>query len=233
MYREQQGASFVHLIGADEFIVDRPENARPLDMVPTPAKVQVLYDKLGVDVGYLSAAAKAWFGDVTPPRGFELAGDRVRLQIIERGPLKVGVALLPELPKPTPKANSSVVLDILKELEAAKAQTDILVALSPWGFDAEADLAPQLANSVDLLYGAGPGAPFAGESQASATIKGRRMQWSRLDVDGRCVVITQVYPEAEARQGSAPAGFRFDSREQCLDKSFDSDPQIEALLKEK
>lgn len=171
-------------------------------------------------VGYASPAAAHWFAD-TLPAGF-VRVDTVATRTLTVGGLSVTVILFPQVTDTVPDA----LLDSIVQT-ARRANTDLVIGVSPWGFQPEARALPQLAGAVDILLGAGEGAPFTVEQASFAP----GVLWSRADRDGRCVVELQfmTLPDRNTLQPLL-RDVDYTAKEYPLGMTVPTDPVVEALL---
>ena len=230
--REQSAHPVIHLVGADEFVADRPASAKALERPVSPHMVKALYKHLGVDAGYLSAASSAWFGAEGLPDNLYRIETTPQTSLLVRGGLRVALVFLPTLAAMGQDAGAALVPVLQRSLQEARSAADVLVAVSPWGFEAEEALSPQLARYADVLVGGGSGAPFAEERvRVSGQPDAPDMLWIRPDVDGRCSSIVHVArPSKSTAAKGQQAAFRFSAQEICPDTRFDPDPAVETLL---
>ena len=230
--REQSAHPVLHLVGADEFVADRPASAKALERLVSPHMVKALYKHLGVDAGYLSAASSAWFGAEGLPENFYSIEHTPQTRLLVRGGIRVALVLLPTLAAMGQDAGAALVPALQQSLQEARSAADVLIAVSPWGFEAEEALAPQLARYAAVLVGGGSGAPFAEERvRAPGQPDAPGLLWIRPDVDGRCSSIVHVaQPSKSTATQGRQAVFRFSAQEICPDTRFDPDPAAETLL---
>lgn len=230
--RKQSAHPVIHLVGADEFVADRPASAKALEKPVSPHMVKALYKHLGVDAGYLSAASSVWFGAEGLPENLYRIENTPQTSLLVRGGIRVALVFLPTLVAMGQDAGAALVPALQHSLQEARSAADVLVAVSPWGFEAEESLAPQLARYANVLVGGGSGAPFAGEMvRAPGQPDAPGLLWIRPDVDGRCSSIVHVaQPSKNTNAQGRQTAFRLSAQEICPDTRFDPDPAVENLL---
>ncbi|HIU17349.1 MAG TPA: hypothetical protein IAB01_02735 [Candidatus Avidesulfovibrio excrementigallinarum] len=106
---------------------------------------------------------------------------------LRKGNVELGLVLFPPLndgeTSPSPETLRAVLA-----AGSSLAGADIVVGLSPWGFQAERSALPRLDGTFDVLLGAGAGAPFP----LDVTPFAPGVIWSRADVDGRHVIELEI-----------------------------------------
>lgn len=208
------------VVGANEFSPDRPAPDLKNPLVQPDVVRQIYNVPTFPTVGYASPAATRWFSN-NLPAGFEPV-ESLRARTVSVGGLSVAVILFPQVPDTVPAALLTSIIQT-----AQQASADLVVGVSPWGFQREALALPALTGAVDVLLGAGEGAPFPVEQTAFAP----GILWSRADRDGRCVVefLFMALPD---RQKPRPLlrDVDFAVKEYPLSMSVPSDPRVLELL---
>lgn len=141
------------------------------------------YALLGYDLGLLGGFELKEFSNngLTPPDGWRHPS-RAEFVRLDRGGVRIGVILFPELPAGTPAAPGRVVSDIEAILKAQRGKVDVLIGLSPWGLWIEKAYLESGADTPDLLLGSGPGIEVPGNILA----KGKTF-WIRPYAKGKTV----------------------------------------------
>lgn len=109
---------------------------------------------------------------------------------------------------------------------AAAAPLELVVGVSPWGFQAERFALPRLAGPFHILLGAGPGAPLPAEVFDDAP----SVLWSRADVDGRGVIVLDLLQLPARGQNWNPLAAAW-AREIDIAPPLPADPDMERLLR--
>lgn len=190
----------------------------------TPDAVRTIYSALRVNVGYASPEAAQWFGGRLPA-GFAAVHDKPVVQRVQVGGVLAAVVLFPAVQGDVPDA----VLRALLAAARSSGDADVVIGVSPWGFQKEAKALQRLAEGYDVLLGGGSGAPFPVELTTFAP----GIAWSRPDKDGRCVIdirfMTLPGKHAE-RPRSWLREVDFFVKEHPLGMEIDSAPDVAGLL---
>ena len=105
------------------------------------------------------------------------------------------------------------------------ADRELVVGISPWGFQAERLALPRLAEMFHMILGAGEGAPLTAEAPEDAP----SVLWSRADVDGRGVIVLDVLaPPGPGQTWDRTAATW--AREIEIAPPLPVDPEMERLL---
>lgn len=215
------------LSGAGEFFAEIPADAQRSATPPPvnlqPESLRKAYDLLRVDAGYAGPAAHAWFGSAGLPHNFVLVERKPVVLRLQAGSVRVGLILFPEATEATLNKTVEAVLDAARSLAAM----DVVVGISPWGFRLEGKGLARLSEGVDLLLGAGDGAPFPAE----VTTYAPGIVWSRADHYARVVTALELlfFPEGP-RPRTWIQGLHFRVREYPLVESVHENTEIKQLL---
>lgn len=106
------------------------------------------------------------------------------------------------------------------------AAPELIIGVSPWGFQAERFALPRLAGTFHLLLGAGAGAPLPAEVFDDAP----SLLWSRADVDGRGVIVLDLLQLPARGQTWDPLTAAW-AREIDIAPPLPADPDMERLLR--
>lgn len=217
-----------------------------------PETIRAAYNRLGVDAGYLSSVAARWFGkNGGPPAGFARVDAApvarcLPVPLADGRRLAVVIVFFPPLSEETATAAGNVPPDELLDgiLAVARAAgrnagdergerrrengpppLELVVGISPWGFQAERFALPRLAGTFHLLLGAGAGAPLTAEVFDDAP----SVLWSRADVDGRGVIVLDLIQPPARGQNWNPLTAVW-AREIEIAPPLPVDPEMERLL---
>ena len=179
----------LYIAGPEEFTpdADLPDPAKTGNA--SPQLVETLWAQLRPDAVYLSAKAARWFGHT--PTGFTLVEGKPVTKYLHIGNRTVGLIFFPPLSTlgteeteyPTPR----LLALILAEARAA-SRADLLIGISPWGFQAELQSRAVLAQYFQMLLGAGGGSAFGLELDSANP----SLLWSRADHDGRSLMLLEL-----------------------------------------
>lgn len=178
------------LSGAHEFLSSAALDAvrfRRADRQYPCVALRDAYNALPLDAGYLSADELDRFSQCGRPSALEPVDATPVVRRLRKDGVELGLVLFPPL-NPGETAPSPALLRAVLAAGASLADTDLVVALSPWGFQAERHVLPSLDGTFDVLLGAGAGAPFPLDITPFAP----GVIWSRSDVDGRHVIELNV-----------------------------------------
>ena len=178
------------LSGAHEFLADAALEAvrfRRSDRQYPCVALRDAYNALPLDAGYLSAAELDSFRQCGRPSALEPVGTTPAVRRLRKDGVELGLVLFPPL-APGESVPSPEALRAVLAAGASLAGADVVVGLSPWGFQAERHALPRLDGTFDMLLGAGAGAPFPLDITPFAP----GVIWSRSDVDGRHVIELNV-----------------------------------------
>lgn len=224
------------LAGAEEFLPDLAPGAPVTAALSsiTPDNVRRAYDRIGVDAGYLSSAAAAWFrvGRALPINFTEVTTAPV-VRRLTAGGVSVAVVHFPPLPQGDEAAALPDRLRAVIEAARSVADAQLVVGVSPWGFMAEDHALPHLEEAFHVLIGGGSGAPFPAHSPKSAP----GLLWLRPTPDGKNVQILDIRA-LPARTADRPAFKRpwladvtFESRDATLTPDIPDDTAVAELLR--
>ncbi len=120
---------------------------------------------LNYDLGLLTPAEAAHLRklNVPPPANWIEQGTQVKTILLTKGSVTLGIVVLPTLAKDM-QANPTEELRkaITSAADSLRGKTDLVVALSTWGIQAEQNLLEKPLLDVDLLLGAGQGIGLTG-----------------------------------------------------------------------
>ena len=217
-------------MGADEFLPDAArlgvESSPALSAVP-PDRVRQAYDRLGVNSGYLSSDAAAWFrvGRALPMNFTEVTGEPVIKRLVTGG-LSVAVIHFPPLPIGSPPSLLAERIRRVTEAARSVADAQLIVGVSPWGLPAEEEALPLLQGSLHVLVGGGPGPSFSAAPPPTAP----ELLWVRPGTQGKHVSLIDILSLPAPGSAWTP-GIHVEAREAALSPEIADDPEIAALLR--
>lgn len=224
------------MVGAFEFVPDEINGKQTGQNNPvSPDQVRQVYDLLGVDAGYLSPKAASWFrAGRALPINFQVIGETPVTQRFQVNGVPLAVVFFPAFPlgqdafEPSPAA----VRDTLGKVLAAGARVQdarLVIGVSPWGFEAEQKLLPQLAPVFQVLLGGGLGATLGGE----ATPEAPSLLWSRTENKGQSINIIDFFslPAQKDRKHKWIPNKNVQAQTQRLGDDCPTDHAVEALLR--
>lgn len=186
MRSAEKGVPILKLAGGFEFAPFVPAGQeKPVG----PAALARAFEALGYDLGQLTAVEAELFAraGLRPPRNWLPAETPARRALALPGGNRVGVLLLPELKGPLVageegQAVARLAKAVAKAVRAAKKDTKLVVAVSPWGAAFEQAYLEAGGVLPDILLGAGPGPALAGRIAADG-----RVLWLRATAKGKAV----------------------------------------------
>lgn len=172
----------------------------------------------------------------TPP-GYQVVDAEPVSRIIDTRLGKVGVLLFPQGPVPGRAPTPAQEQKVLAAGRALRAQTVLLLGVSPWGLVGEKQFLPRARGVFDCILGGGEGVGFA----QSLSEKSPGVLWLRPDGKGRAVNVVEILevpkrdvrPQAQAQNGNDPVwidGRTFRAELEFLDSSFPSDPAMRKII---
>ncbi len=216
------------LAGPNEFYSDKE--------APVPDKTQKLtailhaaFSSMPYTAIYLSprtATAMEQAGLALPANAVPVDGRPVT-NFYRAGSLTVGCVFLPA-------ASGAERLPSQEQIQAARlaareaaASADLIVAVSPWGIQAENSLAASFAGDVHILLGSGEGIAVPGQATGSYASPGPL--WVRSDRRGRAVSVLDIYA-LPARGTPWLDGIHFSARLAFLDPALPEDASILKII---
>ena len=188
---------------------------------------------LNVDAGFMSARAAGWMeknARAIPP-GFHIVRD-APVSLLAPSPAgSIGLVFFPYGQGKEGRPTEGQIQSVLSAASALRAQSVLLVGVSPWGYEAEKAFLRQGEGAFHILLGGGEGMPFA---QAIAK-ECPAILWSRPDSMGRAITEINLMelPPSAASGGRAQwlEGISFKARLLFLDDSYPADPQMQQILR--
>lgn len=223
------------LIGADEFLPDRQMLPRKNEGKVKPDIVREVYNRCNIDAGYLSPVASQWFQ--TPPQKFFLIHKepfikQIPVTLTDGQKINVLLTFFPALPSSDDEAimaknRHNLISQILDRTIKTKNQLKnlLVIGISPWGFQNEAEALPQLASVFHILLGAGSGAPIVADAPEHAPT----ILWSRSDIDGKGLIVLDILKLPLVTEPWNPMQSAW-AHEIPLVAPLPEDPEIEKLL---
>jgi len=144
------------------------------DAPPDPKVLSALaaaYGMLGYNVGYLGAAEGKALADARAalPPGFLVAGETPQKAIYTMGANKIGVVFFPELGRAA-KPSGAMIGAIERAAASLRPEVKLVIAISPWGSDAERYYLEHAGPAVDVLLGGGPGIGLTARTDATGKV---------------------------------------------------------------
>ena len=176
---------------------------------------------------------KASAGKIPP--GYQVVDADPVSRIIDTRLGKVGVLLFPQGPVPGRAPTPAQEQKVLAVGRALRAQTVLLLGVSPWGLAGEKQFLPKARGVFDCILGGGEGVGFA----QSLSEKSPGVLWLRPDGKGRAVNIVEILEapnrnaRPQAQSGIDPVwieGRTFRAELEFLDSSFPSDPAMRNVI---
>ena len=189
------------------------------------------YARLGYDAGYVTSGDARELGDAASAvlKGGHDNGGPVASRIVEKEGKRFGLVFMPE-PPDSEKGPTEAQMDaVMAEAEKLRPQVDMVIGLSPWGYQGEVDFLDRVKDKrgLDVLFGGGHGSGNRGKVMA-----GGRTLWMRPFPKGKAVSVVRV--EQLPGRGVATvwkeneyAGFETI----ILDEQVPQEPDMEELLK--
>ncbi|GAB6035494.1 hypothetical protein JCM15519_00530 [Fundidesulfovibrio butyratiphilus] len=216
----------VFVAGAFEFIADdKSEKPDPKAWEP----LVKAFDKLGYSIGSLSPAE----AEAIKSHGLTLTGDwltldakDVRSSVVNTPGGQIGFVFFPVL-KSAMDSPSEAMFERI-EREAARlrsANVKLVVGVSPWGVQNEAQYLEKAKPVVDVLLGSGPGVGFSAKPA-----DGGKVLWMHTFTKGKALYTVDVldWPNGQATRWEQ--GKNYTTKVVVLDDSFTPDPAVAALF---
>ena len=189
------------------------------------------YARLGYDAGYVTPGDAKELGDAASAILKERHDNvgTVVSRIVEKEGKRFGLVFLPELPDSGKGPTEAQMDAVMGEAEKLRPQVDLVIGLSPWGYQGEIDFLDRTKDKggLDVLIGGGHGSGNRGKVMA-----GGRTLWMRPFPKGKAVSV--MWFEKLPGRGIAPvwkenenAGFETI----ILDEQVPQEPGMEELLK--
>lgn len=210
--------------GPYEFL---PEEKQSLE--PGLGKVlSGIFDGLGYSAGYLTPdeAVMIEKDGGKLPRNWVVVDKKPHTQVFEVQGTPIGVIFLPQLgPKDEGPTDAMREL-VAKTADELRTRSKLVVAVSPWGAEAERRFIETAKREVDVLLGAGPGIGFAARPVADG-----RILWMRTFTQGKLVSGIHVlrFPEGKDFRWELRKNFEYSSI--ALDETVPNDPATVEKLK--
>lgn len=170
------------LSGAGEFWPDGPEKP------PTDQALAALVKAFGLlapEAGCLTPSEAKVLADkgLAPPPGFEVLDAAPKTRRLNVGGLRVGLVFFPVLKNGAKNAPPEAMEAAAAAARGLRADSDLVIGLSPWGgIDEEAFLS-RPDHGLDVLLGSGPG-----PGQYMRTASAGRTLWSRSYTQGKALI---------------------------------------------
>lgn len=173
------------LAGGYEFV--RYEAAR----IPSRQRLAFMaeaFDLLRHDVLVVTPSEReALAGLGVKPRPYWRGSARLERHVLQAGAVKVGLLVLPELPRGVRNVPQNLVHQVENAVRQLRGTVQIVVAMSPWGYAREQELLKAEGPLPHVLLGSGPGVGVVGLLAA-----GGRTAWMRAYPDGSSFLNLEV-----------------------------------------
>ena len=216
------------LAGPYEFYADRDELSPDMLRRITPALFSA-FGRMPYTAIYLSPAADKALRDLglTPPPQVVPVGDAPVTHVFRAGGITAACVFLPagtaENNGPAPDQISAAQL----AAKEAAATANLVIAVSPWGIQAENALAASFGGYFHIVLGGGEGIAVPGQATGDHGSPGPL--WARSDRRGRAVTVLDIF--AVPAPGSPwLEGINFASRLAFLDPELPQDEPVLTLL---
>ena len=169
------------LTGAYDFVqyqAHKPPTRKRLEFM---AKA---YDLLHNDLVFVTPYERAFMVKAgLPPHKSWHGSDRLEQHVLKPDAAhQVGVLLLPPLPEGATSPPAALLRQVQEAVQALRARTRLVVAMSPWGYSLEKELLNSGGAMPDLLLGTGIGIGLVGNIEA----KGKTL-WIRAFTQGKSI----------------------------------------------
>lgn len=126
------------------------------------------------------------------PRPSWRGGEKLEQHILSEGSTKIGVLLLPPMPKGARNVPQNLIHQVENAVHSLRRTVKLVVAMSPWGYGPEQELLKGSGPHPDILLGSGPGIGLVGTIAA-----GGKTAWVRSFTQGKSVLRVEVlaWPE--------------------------------------
>lgn len=151
------------------------------------------YSLLQFNDGYASQMATEWFSanNTTLPHAFRTVAQHSKTAYHTIGGRTVAVVFFSGSLHASSGEDDSTQKQVRDAIQAgieAKAMSDFVIGVSPWGSFTERAMLPQCEGVFDVLLGGGTGMAFSSSIDATAP----SVLWVRPDRDGRCVNVIDI-----------------------------------------
>lgn len=211
--------------GAYEFISD--------DGVDTPdakawASLSKAFAMLDYSVGALTpveaAAFKANAVDV-PKHWLALDSKEVVTTVVDTSGGQVGFVFFPMLKTVMATPSENIIAKIDKETAKLRGQVKVVVGVSSWGVQNEADYLEKAKSLPDMLLGSGPGVGFAAKATASG-----KVLWMHTFSKGKALYSVDMLAWPQGQGFKWEMGTNYTTQALVLDDSYPPNAAVEALF---
>lgn len=223
-----EGIPALVLAGPGEFLQDRIFGMEKDFDHAVMAQVQRdLAAYLRYDCLYVSPKAEAWFrnnGGALPASGVLVGAEPVvrEFVIAEK---RLGVALLPYGTTRWAEPTDEQIDEALTALRSLQGRVDLVIAVSPWGLQAESEIALRFQGEAHLLLGGGSGSGVPGQVFPPGLL------WARAESAGRGLVVIDFLQWPQPMQPLTwLEGINFRARDVPLGVEYSDDPEIRRIL---
>lgn len=128
-------------------------------------------------------------------RSYWRGSDRLEKHVLNAGEIKVGLLVLPELPIGMRRVPQNLVHGIENAVRQLRGSTQIVVAMSPWGYAREQELLTAEGPLPHVLLGSGPGVGVTG-----MLVSGGKTAWMRSYPEGKSLLSLEIldFPKGDS-----------------------------------
>lgn len=217
------------LAGPDEFYSDRGEPSST-DTSTFAAVLHAAFGHMPYAAIYLSPAAASDMrkNNLAPPPGAVPVTDQPVTRAFRAGNLTVACVFLPAGSAPGGGPAPDQILAAQLAAREAAASAACIIAISPWGIQAENALASSFAGYFHIVLGGGEGIAVPGQATGEPGSPGPL--WVRSDRRGRAVSVLDIF-SLPAPGSPWLEGINFSSRLMFLDPSLPQDETVLGILR--
>lgn len=180
-----KGSPVLFLAGGYEFVQYEPAR--------TPSRQRLAFmadafDALRHDVLVVTPSERTVLArSGVKPRPYWRGSSRLEKHVLKAGAVKVGLLVLPELPNGARGVPQNLIHGIENAVRDLRDATQIVVAMSPWGYAREQELLKADGPLPHVLLGSGPGVGVAG-----MLANGGKTAWMRSYPEGKSVLCLET-----------------------------------------
>lgn len=187
------------------------------------------YKLLNLSVAYMTPVeyqAMQTAGIAVPKSWVDVQGLASKIITTSKGQ-KIGFIFFPMLKKGVVTPPPDMFMNIDKQVEKLKPETDLVIGLSPWGYMPESGYMATAKNPVDILLGSGPGLGLAGRAQRQG-----ESYWTRSYSKGKAVIELILFSLPGHNKAHWKMKKNIESKIVSLLQKFQPDPKVEQLIKD-
>ena len=174
------------LAGPDEFLGLHEDAAIQEHAAQTQLAA---YAMLGYQRVFLSSREKSWFDRLALnlPKEYRSTTDTALTDEWESDGKRIGLVYFPDWKPAGSVPDQARVAQVIQAAEKLRPRVQLVIGVSPWGYEAEHALLGTLAPAFDVLLGGGLGKGVSGRVEADGSIV-----WARSHIKGRSVQILRI-----------------------------------------